>query len=90
MAILVVAALSMIGATAITSFKIPTAYADANCDQANFEDNPSGNTRGNAKQCGGPFSEGPKEPIRDCLHKNEFKDNDGDGFSECKFRGKFG
>jgi hypothetical protein len=88
-AILVLAALSMIGATAITSFKIPSAYADANCDKADVKDNKAGNERGNVKECfANGLLEGPKEPVRDCDHKNSFKNNNDDGLAGCRERGK--
>ena len=66
-------------------------YADANCEKAGVGDpNCAGNNKGNVKQCSGPFLEGPKEPVRTCDSANSGnteKDNDGDGFADCKDRG---
>ena len=65
------------------------AYAEANCEKAGLDFNNGFNLRGNGKQCSnfGEDAEGPKEPIRDCNHKNSLKDNDGDGNHICLMRG---
>ncbi len=48
-----------------TTTMIPSAYADANCEQASvFDPNPQGKVRGNAKQCSTLNTEG--EQPRPC------------------------
>lgn len=71
----------------IGSFNMPSAYADANCDEAGGGINNGGNAKGNAKQCSQPDAEGSKEPVRNCDSPNRFKDNDGDDNKFCKIRG---
>jgi hypothetical protein len=59
--------------------------ADAiNCDKANLGANDQGHIRGNSHCSTGVE---PKEPARDCGHKNSEKDNDGDGATICIGRG---
>jgi len=63
-------------------------YADANCDKADNTNNPSGNFKGNSKQCSiNTDNQGPKEHIRKCDSPNALKNNDGDANVSCKFRG---
>lgn len=71
----------------IGSLNMPSAYADANCDNSPFSQNPSGNWKGNVKQCAFIPGDLPEEPIRKCDSPNDSKDNDGDGLSFCKIRG---
>lgn len=87
--ITIIATLGMIGSAVITGMATQQALATANCDKANLEHNNQGNVRGNSKKCGdfGSSTDGPKEPNRDCGHKNSFKDNDNDGTATCVFRG---
>ena len=67
---------------------IPSAYADANCDQASSEKNVQGNYRGNPKQCiTSPFFETDGEQPRSCYGPNAVKDNDEDTLAYCKTRG---
>ena len=81
-------ALSLIVATLIGPSSVHIVYADANCDKAGNTDNPSGNFKGNSKQCSiNTHNQGPKEPIRNCDSPNAPKNNDGDASASCKFRG---
>lgn len=59
-------------------------YADPNCDKSNLGANDQGHIRGNSHCSTGVE---PKEPPRDCGHKNSEKDNDGDGATICINRG---
>ena len=72
MGIILVTAVSMVVATLIGPLNVHLVYADANCAKADNIDNPSGNFKGNSKQCSiNTDNQGPKEPIRNC------------DFSEC-------
>jgi hypothetical protein len=55
-----------------------------NCDSANLGANDQGHIRGNSHCSTGVE---PKEPARDCGHKNSDKDNDGDTATICINRG---
>lgn len=55
-----------------------------NCDKANLGANDQGHIRGNSHCSTGVE---PKEPARDCGHKNSEKDNDGDTATICINRG---
>lgn len=55
-----------------------------NCDSANLGANYEGHIRGNSHCSTGVE---PKEPARDCGHKNSEKDNDGDTATICINRG---
>jgi hypothetical protein len=55
-----------------------------NCDNANLGANDQGHIRGNSHCSTGVE---PKEPARDCGHKNSDKDNDGDTATICINRG---
>ena len=81
-------ALSFIVATLIGPLNVHLVYADANCDKADNTNNPTGNFKGNSKQCSiNTDNQGPKEPIRNCDSPNNVKNNDGDANVSCKFRG---
>lgn len=58
--------------------------AEPNCDSANLGANDQGHIRGNSHCSTGVE---PKEPARDCGHKNSEKDNDGDTATICINRG---
>lgn len=58
--------------------------AAINCDNANLGANDQGHIRGNSHCSTGVE---PKEPARDCGHKNSEKDNDGDTATVCINRG---
>jgi hypothetical protein len=87
--IAIIATIGMVGSAIGTGMVTQHAYAAANCDKADLGPNNQGNVRGNSKQCGDfqPEQNGPKEPNRDCDHKNSFKDNDNDGSATCALRG---
>jgi hypothetical protein len=51
MGIILVTAVSMVVATLIGPLNVHLVYADANCAKADNTDNPSGNFKGNSKQC---------------------------------------
>ena len=91
MGIILATVVSMIVATLIGPSNIHFVYADANCEKSGIGDpSPTGNNKGNVKQCSGPFQEDPKEPVRTCDSANSGnteKDNDGDGLVGCKDRG---
>ena len=88
MGIILGTAVSMIVATLIGPSNTHFVYADANCDEAENTDNPTGNFKGNSKQCSiNTENQGAKEPIRKCDSPNAFKNNDGDANVSCKFRG---
>jgi hypothetical protein len=59
-------------------------HAEPNCDKANLGANDQGHIRGNSHCSTGVE---PKEPARDCGHKNSEKDNDADGATICINRG---
>lgn len=61
---------------------IPSAYADANCDNAKLEFNNQNNVRGNPKQCTW-YSNTEGEQPRSCNSPNNLKDNDEDHFVYC-------
>lgn len=64
--------------------QITIANAEPNCDNANLGANDQGHIRGNS-HCSSGIE--PKEPARDCGHKNSDKDNDGDTATICINRG---
>jgi hypothetical protein len=76
---------AIITATEVSVVLIPSAYADANCDKAQLEQNDQFRVRGNAQQCSTFGGEG--EQTRSCHSPNAFKDNDEDGTASCIFRG---
>lgn len=59
-------------------------HGEPNCDSANLGANDQGHIRGNSHCSTGVE---PKEPARDCGHKNSEKDNDGDTATICINRG---
>lgn len=80
--------ISLVVATLIGPLNVHLVYADANCDKADNTNNPTGNFKGNSKQCSiNTDNQGPKEPIRNCDSPNIAKNNDGDANVSCKFRG---
>ena len=61
MGIILVTAVSMVVATLIGPLNVYLVYADANCAKADNTDNPSGNFKGNSKQCSiNTDNQGPK------------------------------
>jgi hypothetical protein len=84
---LIIGTLTAASIVATGTLSTSPAYADANCDHADREDNVQGNRRGNVKQCTIEENDGPKEPIRKCFTPNGFKDNDGDGNGACRLQG---
>jgi len=61
MGIILVTAVSMVVATLIGPLNVHLVYADANCAKADNTDNPSGNFKGNSKQCSiNTDNQGPK------------------------------
>lgn len=74
-------ALVIVGTNIIVA---PVAVSAINCDNANLGANDQGHIRGNSHCSTGVE---PKEPARDCGHKNSDKDNDGDTATICINRG---
>jgi hypothetical protein len=80
--------ISLVLATLFGPSNINSVYADANCAKAENTDNPTGNFKGNSKQCSvNTENQGPEEPIRKCDTPNALKNNDEDANVSCKFRG---
>jgi hypothetical protein len=84
MSLAIVAAVTLAG-SAVLLMPTPSAYADANCEQANPDRNSQGHARGNPKQC--IFFEAQGEQPRSCNSPNAAKNNDGDALVFCVLRG---